>query len=474
MKPDRLVAAAFSLLVLLVGSSALAQETGRVKGRVLDDYNAVTLPGAPVEVVGTGTVVYSDMDGAFDIDLAPGTYDVRVSFSGYDESVSLGVVVAAGETTELVVVLKIGTVELAEEITVTAEAAPLATSQAAALLERKKSGTVSDGLAREEMKANADTDASEAMTRVTGVSVVGGQYVYVRGLGERYSNTTLNGSVLPTTEPDKRVVPLDLFPTALLESVKVTKSYMPDKPAEFSGGLLEIEPINFPDGPVLSISASGGYNSNTTGKDGLTYPGGSTDWLGFDDGRRALPDVIPEQKVVPAGRFGGGYTQDELTAFGQAFENVWESQETTGKPDSSFSILAGNSWDKLGAVGCHHLQLQEPLPGRAAAVLRAGRGAGGPAAHQRLRLPLLDLPGHPRCGGEPGLSLLRLAPGGLGELLYQQRPGRGAAVRRLPGGQGRSPRERPGLLDPGDDLLQQGLGRALLPERLQQQGSTGG
>jgi outer membrane receptor protein involved in Fe transport len=351
MKPYRFAAATLPLILSLLGSFADAQETGRIKGRVLDEYNAVTLPGAPVEVVGTDTVVYTDMDGVFDITLPPGTYDLEVTFSGYDDSLSEGVVVAAGETTELAVALSIGTVELAEEITVTAEAGPVATSQAAALLERKRSGAVSDGMAREEMSANADSDASDAMSRVTGVSVVGGQYVYVRGLGERYSNTTLNGSILPTTEPDKRVVPLDLFPTALLESVKVTKSYLPDKPAEFSGGLLEIEPINFPDGPVLSISAGGGFNSLTTGKDGLGYPGGSLDWLGFDDGRRALPSSIPGQKVIPATRFGSGFTQDELTAFGRSFENIWEPRETTGKPDSNFSILAGNSWDKLGAVG---------------------------------------------------------------------------------------------------------------------------
>jgi TonB-dependent receptor len=351
MKPFRFVAAAFCFIALVGLASAEAQETGRVRGTVLDEYNAVSLPGAPVEVVGTDIQVFTDMDGVFELALSPGTYDIKVSFSGYKDRIARGIVVTPGETTEVDVALSIGTVELAEEITVTADAEPLATSQAASLLERKRSASVSDGLARDEMKKNADSDASEAMSRVTGVSVVGGEYVYVRGLGERYSNTTLNGSILPTTEPDKRVVPLDLFPTALLESVKVTKSYLPDKPAEFSGGLVEIEPINFPDGPVFSISGTGGYNSNTTGKDGLGYPGGGLDWLGFDDGRRALPGSIPDQKVVPASIFGGGFSQQEIQAMGRSFENVWEPTETTGRPDAGFSIMAGNSWDKLGAIG---------------------------------------------------------------------------------------------------------------------------
>ena len=91
------------------------------------------------------------------------------------------------------------------------------------------------------------------MQRVTGISVVDNQYVFVRGLGERYSNTTLNGSIMPTTEPDKKVVPFDLFPTGLVESIQVVKSYLPDKPAEFAGGLVQIEPSNFPDARTMNV-----------------------------------------------------------------------------------------------------------------------------------------------------------------------------------------------------------------------------
>jgi hypothetical protein len=349
MKAHRFVAMAPAALALLV-SSAYGQETGRVTGRVLDEYNAVTLPGAPVEVIGTDVLVYTDLDGHFGLKLAPGAYDIKVAFSGYEEKVSRGVSVTAGGTTKLDVVLTMPTVKLTEEITVAAEVGASGTNEAV-LLERKKAGTVSDAIAHEEMTRNADSDAASAMTRVTGVAVVGGEYIYVRGLGERYSNTTLNGTVLPTTEPDKRVVPLDLFPTALLQDMKVTKTYLPDRPAEFSGGLLEIQSLNFPEEPVFSISFSGGVNSNTTGKDMEAYPGGGTDWLGFDDGTRALPSDIPGEKLVERGVFGSGFTQQELTSFGRSFANVWEPQGTTGKPDTSFSILGGNNWGKFGAVG---------------------------------------------------------------------------------------------------------------------------
>jgi outer membrane receptor protein involved in Fe transport len=326
-----------------------ADGKGRIRGKVLDQLNAITLPGVAVEVEGQPTA-FTDIDGVYEVAVPPGTYAVKVSFSGYAERTLYQIAVREGATSEVDVVLVPSTVKLQEELTVTAEANPVATTQAAALLERKRSGTISEGLAGDEMKKNADSDAAAAMQRVTGVSVVGGQYVFVRGLGERYSNTTLNGAVLPTTEPDKRVVPLDLFPSGLIENVKITKSYLPDKPAEFAGGLLEIQPISFPKGPTFSVSGSVGYHSLSTFKDGLSYPGGGLDWLGYDNGARALPSIVPGDKLVERGIFGGGFTRDQLTGFGRAFDNVWEPRPQEGRPDASFSVLAGNSWGKLGAI----------------------------------------------------------------------------------------------------------------------------
>ena len=354
-----------------------------------------------------------------------------------------GVQVVAGETTEVAVVLSLGTVELTEEITVTAEAGPAATSQAAALLERKKSGSVSDGLAREEMKTNADSDASEAMSRVTGVSVVGGQYVYVRGLGERYSNTTLNGSILPTTEPDKRVVPLDLFPTALLESVKVTKSYMPDKPAEFSGGLLEIEPINFPDGPVLSISFSGGYNSNTTGKDGLSLPGRRPRLAGLRRRSSGPARRHPEREGGPRRALRGRVQPSRSSRPSAAPSRTSGSRRrrpaspTPASPSSP--ATAGTSSARWAASPTTTRTASGP---RSSSTTSSAPRQGRLHPDQRLRLPLLDVPGHRGRGGEPLLPLLGQPPPGLGELLHQQRPGRGPDLQRLPAGQGHPPRQR--------------------------------
>lgn len=348
--PTGLLGAAFVVATAAFGAAqATDGETGIVAGVVRDGFNGMTLPSAAVTVVSTGRTVFTELDGGFRARAPAGPQEIRVSFGGYTPRVLI-VEVAAGETARLEVVLEME--RFTEEIVVTAEAveAELFTAEAQ-LVERQKAATITDNLASEEMRENADSNAASAMKRVTGLTVVDNQYVFVRGLGERYSNTTLNGAVLPTTEPDKRVVPLDLFPTGLIESVSVVKSYLPDKPADFSGGLVEIDPLSFPSEPVLSFSMSQGMNSRTSFRDGLGYPGGALDRFGFDDGTRSLPPGIPNERVVRTSRFtSAGFTPDELETLGESFANVWSPETTPVRQNQSFSFVAGNSWDRFGAI----------------------------------------------------------------------------------------------------------------------------
>src|ERR687896_2269786 len=124
------------------------------------------------------------------------------------------------------------------------------------LTERKLSGVVSDSISNDDMKAGVSSDAASALEKVTGVSVVDNGYVFVRGLGERYSATMLNNAIIPTTEPERRVVPLDLFPTALIDNIKVLKTYSVDLPGEFSGGLVQMQTIEFPTKKTLAVTVN--------------------------------------------------------------------------------------------------------------------------------------------------------------------------------------------------------------------------
>ena len=342
-----------SILVstLVAAAPAQAQEIGWVAGEVIDTNLAITLPGVPVEAVGTGQVAYTDLDGRYRLELPPGTYDIRIVMAGYAET-NVTVEVVAGRLSSVQVAL--GSNVFAEELVVSAPTLEADSSTAAAqMMMRMRAPSVQDNIGAIEMSANDDSNAADAMQRVTGVSVVEGQSVFVRGLGERYSNTTLAGATLPTTEPDRRVVPLDLFPTGLIDSVQVSKTYTPDKPSQFAGGLVEIVPMKLPDETSFEISAGGGWNSLTTGAQGLGYPGGGRDWAGFDDGTRALPAGFPANKVTRRGRFspeGVGFTPEELQQIGLSFENTWDPRPETMPLDQSYSGTFGGRFGKLGIV----------------------------------------------------------------------------------------------------------------------------
>ena len=334
----------------IAATPAQAQEVGWVAGEVIDQNLAIPLPGVPVEAVGSGRIAYTDLDGRYRLELPAGTYEIRIVLAGYAET-SVTVDVAAGQLSAVRVAL--GSNVFAEELVVTAPTLEADSSTAAAqMMMRMRAPSVQDNIGAIEMSANNDSNAADAMQRVTGVSVVEGQSVFVRGLGERYSNTTLAGATLPTTEPDRRVVPLDLFPTGLIDSVQVSKTYTPDKPSQFAGGLVEIVPMKLPDATSFELSAGGGWNSLTTGAMGLGYPGGGRDWLGFDDGTRALPAGFPDRKVTRGGRFSGtlGFSRDDLERMGEQFANVWDPQPLSLPIDQSYNALFGGRFGNLGIV----------------------------------------------------------------------------------------------------------------------------
>ncbi|MFC3078128.1 TonB-dependent receptor domain-containing protein [Phenylobacterium terrae] len=199
----------------------------------------------------------------------------------------------------------------------------------------------------EDLQRQGDDTAALALTRLAGLSVVSGKFVYVRGLGERYSSAMLNGSPLPSPEPLQRVVPLDLFPSNVLASVNVQKTYSVNYPGEFGGGLIDLRTLAVPDEPFLTVGASIGANFETTLKRGLTYYGGDLDWLGVDDGTRKLPSAV--RAAIETGRRidSTNFSDAELQVIGQSFQNanINVLQNLGDVPfNGSFDISGGRSW----------------------------------------------------------------------------------------------------------------------------------
>lgn len=285
----------FLCLILLgpacSGASVFAQDTtsekvgqpGAITGVVVDAQEGEPLPGANVSLQGTTNGTSTDLKGRYRLDgLEPGTYDVQISFVGFQQKTITGVEVKAGESTSLEVTLAEETEQL-DEVVVRAEAAR--DTEAGLLTNRAKAAAVSDAISAETIgRAGAGT-AADAMSMVTGASVVEGKYVNVRGLQGRYVDTQLNGSDLPSTDPDGNSVALDIFPSSLIDNVVTTKTFTPDRPGNFTGGSIDIATTSFPEERFVTLSVSSAFNSEV----GL---GGSL--LQPSEGLRALPGSVQD------------------------------------------------------------------------------------------------------------------------------------------------------------------------------------
>ena len=219
----------------------------------------------------------------------------------------------------------------------------------------RETAEVASIVTADDLVRQGDGTAAEALTRLTGLSVVSGRFIYVRGLGERYSSALLNGSPLPSPEPLQRVVPLDLFPSGILASVNVQKTYSANYPGEFGGGVIDLRTVGVPDEPFLALSFSLGANDETSLKQGLTYFGGEADLTGFDDGTRDVPDAIAAGIATGKRIDQSNFDAATLATMGRSFQNanVRLLQSTNDVPiDGSVGISAGSRWNyDWGSLG---------------------------------------------------------------------------------------------------------------------------
>lgn len=279
-------------------TSVFAQSNGRITGKVVESGSGEALFGANILIEGTTRGTTTDFEGAYTLgNLNPGTYTIMFRYITYSTVTITGVVVKANEATVVNVMMKSDAIGLSE-ITVTAEANR---ETAAALLSmQRRAIAFQDGISTEQISRTGAGNVAEAMSKVTGASVIGGKYVYVRGLGDRYTSTHLNGIELPSADPDKKAFQLDLIPSKLLDNVVTLKTFTPDKPGNFSGGLVDVATKQFPENYSISVSMSSSYNSLTTFNKGLLPVQSSTDWLGYDNGLRALPSELRNSPVIPS------------------------------------------------------------------------------------------------------------------------------------------------------------------------------
>lgn len=227
--------------------------------------------------------------------------------------------------------------------------------------EKRSTSALSNVLTNEEFSRSGDTNIAEGLKRVAGLSLVGGKFVYVRGLGERYSSALLNGSSIPSPEPLNRVVPLDLFPNAIMDSVVVQKTYSAQFPSEFGGGVLQMRTKRSSDEFFFNIASSVGMTEGTAFTKGVQAASGGKDWLGYDDGSRAMPRLLKNatadgQRLQRRSPFvnSGGATAQELQAIGQSLNQDYDLSDKTLPADVGLTASLGNYHD-IGSTRFNYL-----------------------------------------------------------------------------------------------------------------------
>jgi len=232
---------------------------------------------------------------------------------------------------------------------------------------QQESTAVANFLSMEDLDRTGDSNAAQALMRLTGLSVASGRYVYVRGLGDRYSAALLNGASLPSPDPLRRQVPLDLFPSNILAGATVQKTFSPNYPGEFGGGIIDLQTLSKPDIPFLTMKLGTGGNTASTDKRAPVYRGHKTDWYGFDHTLRDTPAAI-RQAISTGQRIDSAhFSSSELERLGESFVNspltVIQSEHL--QPDFEGEITGGNAFElgefEVGLVGVVGYDSQQRL-----------------------------------------------------------------------------------------------------------------
>lgn len=324
--------------VMLVYPAGAQQQasTGRIVGRVIDAASGKGVADVGVRVVGTTSGTQSGPDGRFTVtNVAAGSVALQVRRLGYQVKTVTGLQVNPGAAVEQNVTLEPATAMLAATV-VTASSERGSVS--AALDQQRTATGIVNTVTAEQIQRSPDANAAQAVQRVSGVTIQDNKYVLVRGLGERYTTTSLNGARVPSAEPERKVVPLDLFPAGLLQTVTTSKTFTPDQPGDFAGASVDIRTREYPAQRTTTYAWTAGYNTAATGQSMLGAPTVGGEWLGFAGSARALPGVVAAQST----NFSS-LSRPQVNSLVRAFRPVWSPVQRTAAPNVSLSASTGGT-----------------------------------------------------------------------------------------------------------------------------------
>lgn len=341
--------------VLLLGALAAAPASalGRIQGRILAHDSGESVGFADLVLIPRDTTMrkvggLTNADGTYLLAAPAGRYTLQVRALSYARKTVSDVDLVDGELLPFNLTLVPEAIQQ-EEIVV--EATAKTNTEASVLATRRKAATVGDVVSAEQMRRAPDRNASDVLRRVTGMSVSDNRYVYVRGMGERYNSTEVDGVRVVSPEQNKRVVPMDLFPAALLDNIVVQKAWSADRSGEFSGGDVQVHLKDFPGKRAWSFSMSQGFSEGTTFQDRLTYASTRGDVFGFGAAARALPGLVGTtagDRPLTQGSAPNGFAPATLREVAGSFQNVWTPSHVRAIPNGSYALTYGDEFRPFG------------------------------------------------------------------------------------------------------------------------------
>ncbi|MBL0356195.1 MAG: TonB-dependent receptor [Chitinophagaceae bacterium] len=341
----------FTILLMLISFTSFAQK-GKIEGKVTDSKTGYALSGVSVSVGGEKSIAVSNTDGYFVITVDAGKkYSIKLSSVGYSTKELTEVEVAENQVLNLDIQME--SASKTETNVVIKSTSARKETVASLIAYQKNTAVVAQVISAEAIRRSPDKNTGEVLKRVPGTSIQDGKYLVVRGLADRYNQAMLNGVLLSSTEPDRKTFSFDIIPSAMIDNIIVNKSFIPELPGEWAGGLIQVNTKDVPAKNFLTVQVGTGFNTQTTGNDFYTYQGSNTDFLGFDNGPRALPASIPNKSTFDA------LTQAEKTAFAKDFKNIWDTKKNASNVtpvlnqsfliNGGFNIKLGNK-TKLAAI----------------------------------------------------------------------------------------------------------------------------
>jgi TonB-dependent receptor len=310
---------------------------GKLTGQVLDAKDNSPVIGATVKAGSQGTT--ADVKGEYTLELPEGTHSVTISSIGYTTKRIDEVIVKGGDPAILNISLNVqkGTLKGVEVV-----ASARRESISSLYLKQKNNAAISDGISAEQIRVTPDNNAAQVLKRVSGLTVQDEKYVTVRGLSDRYNTVLLNGSVLPSTEPNRRNFAFDVIPAGLIDNIVIHKTATPDMPSEFAGGLVQVNTRDIPVESYYNITLGTGINTKSTGQDLYSSKRGKNDYLGYDDGTKGWWKKNNwDYPAYEQGLVTGGLDKEGIGEMGRQIPNNWGLYKYRYSPMQNYQFNAG-------------------------------------------------------------------------------------------------------------------------------------